>query len=92
MGSPVKDFLAAVQSCGKFDASLAQLKSQKSASKALKIIAALNSTSMSDIDGFWIDARTQNYNFFENLAVENHPNHDGLMKKSCLVLMKVNHF
>ena len=43
-GSPVKDFSVAVQSCGKFGATLAKLKSEKSASTALKIIAAASNS------------------------------------------------
>ena len=86
-GSPVKDFSAAVQSCGKFGATLAKLKSEKSASTALKIIAAAsNSSSQSDIKGFWIDARS--LNFFKNLTVDGAITHD----KSCIVLIKVCHF
>ena len=50
LGSPVKDFGEAVNSCGKFGGNLAKINSEKSASKALKIIAALNSTSFSEFE------------------------------------------
>ena len=87
-GSPVKDFSAAVQSCGKFGATLAKLKSEKSASTALKIIAAAsNSSSQSDIKGFWIDARSLNFLKFLslNLTIDGAITHE----KSCIVLIKV---
>ena len=50
-GSQVKDFLSAVQNCGKFG-SLARLNSNEIAEKVLKLLENSNLTT----SGFWIDA------------------------------------